>query len=164
MIRPESFRPENLRRELGAPLFAIQGELNRIFDEYWRPIAAAGAAARPVSPAETDTGGWMPAIDLSETDNEIVLRVDLPGVDPGQVELSVSGDVLNISGNPTAPTGDEGRPLVRERPAGHFARKVSLPSKVDVEGISAEVRQGVLTVRLPKQEGPKPRTIPILPA
>ncbi len=81
------FRPREWRREFSVPLQALQGELNRLFEEYWDPERAAPAQA----PTDLETPAWAPAVDLDETPHELVLRVDLPGVDPAGVDLSLTG-------------------------------------------------------------------------
>ncbi|MBY0396342.1 MAG: Hsp20/alpha crystallin family protein, partial [Thermoleophilia bacterium] len=82
------------------------------------------------------------------------------GVDPSDIDLSVTGTVLTIRGLKPA---DENEPpaLLRERHYGPFHREVSLPGAFDFEATHADVRHGVLTIRLPKREAARPRTIPV---
>jgi HSP20 family protein len=154
------FRPAEWRREWAAPLQALQGELNRLFEEYWDPERAA----RRQGPTDIEPPAWSPAIDLEESPHELVLRVDLPGVDPSGVDLSLTGNVLTLRGERAGSSPAEGATEhLHERPSGPFLRHVTLPEQVAPEGIQAEYKQGVLTVRLPRQDKARPRTIPIQP-
>ena len=154
-------RPGTWRRELNIPLQSIQSELNRLFEEYWQPQAGGPVAGTPTDLA---TAVWTPAIDLSETPTELVLAVELPGVDPTTIDLSLTGNVLSLRGEKVAAEVPDGHTRVRERPVGSFHRQVTLSEAVDFDRVHAEAKFGVLTVRLPKQEAARPRTIPIQPA
>jgi HSP20 family protein len=154
-------RPGTWRRELTVPLQSLQSELNRLFEEYWQPAATGAAGA---SPTDLATAVWTPAIDLSETPTELVLVVDLPGVDPSKIDLSLTGNVLSLRGEKVGVEVSNGHNRVRERPVGTFHRQVTLTEAVDFDRVLAEARNGVLIVRLPKQEAALPRTIPIQPA
>lgn len=168
-------RPGVWRRELVVPLQSIQAELNRLFDEYWRPPGEPGpeptsstAAADPAGPAAAASAGWTPAIDLWESPTELTLVVDLPGVDPASIDLSLAGSVLSLRGSkgsatsPPASASPRGR--IRERSAGAFHRQVTLVDEVDFDRVEAQAKDGVLTVRLPKRAAGVPRTITIQPA
>jgi HSP20 family protein len=154
------FRPSEWRRVLAVPLQALQGELNRLFEEYWDPERPASPGR---SPTDLDTAAWVPAIDLDETPVGLVLRVDLPGVDPSSVDLSLTGSTLTIRGEKPDSSPTEATERMRERPVGAFLRHVTLPEAVAFEGVQAECKHGVLTVRLPKPNHARPRTIPIRP-
>ena len=173
-------RPGVWRRELAVPLQSIQIELNRLFDEYWRPPGAPetgpttpptpGATARPT---EMASGVWTPAIDLWETPTDLTLVVDLPGVDPASIDLSLAGNVLSLRGEKLAATVQPGqksapavapRGRVRERSVGSFHREITLVDEVDFDRVEAQSKDGVLTVRLPKRDVGQPRTITIQPA
>ncbi len=154
-------RPGIWRRELAVPLQSLQSELNRLFEEYWQPPGGGPAAS---SPTDLATAVWTPAIDLSETPSELVLVVDLPGVDPSSIDLSLTGNVLSLRGEKAAFEVADGHNRVRERPAGLFHRQITLTEAVDFDRVQAEAKNGVLTVKLPKQEAARPRTIPIQPA
>lgn len=177
-------RPGIWRRELAVPLQSIQAELNRLFEEYWQfPNAPAGPTGsdpslgqgprRSAAPTATDAEGngpafWTPAIDLWEAPGELILAVDLPGVDPSAIDLALTGNILAIRGTRGTSSAEDHakstRGRVRERPAGAFYRQVTLMDDVDFERIEAQARDGVLTVRLPKRDSAQARTIPIQPA
>jgi HSP20 family protein len=153
-------RPTQWRREFSAPLHALQSELNRLFDEYWNPSRVG-----PVQPPPTDIepAAWIPAVDVIETPQEVIVLAELPGVDPASIDLSVTGNVLSLRGEKRAGDFPDGSGSVRERLFGAFHRQVSLPGEVNFEGVQAEARDGVLKVRLPKQEEARRRKIPIQP-
>jgi HSP20 family protein len=156
-------RPGTWRRELTVPLQSLQSELNRLFEEYWQP--QAGVSTTQAHPTDLSTSVWTPAIDLSETPTELVLVVDLPGVSPSTIDLSLTGNVLSLRGEKaTSVEVTGGHVRVRERAVGSFHRQVTLTEAVDFDRVQAEAKDGVLTVRLPKQEAARPRTIPIHPA
>jgi HSP20 family protein len=152
-------RATQWRREFAAPLHALQNELNRLFEEYWNPRMGAGQRPTDLEPA-----AWTPVLDVIETPSEVVILAELPGVDPATIDLSVTGNVLSLRGEKKSPEIPEGSGSVRERVFGCFHRQVSLPGEVNFEGVQAEARDGVLRVRLPKQEEAKRRTIPIRPS
>ena len=154
-------RPGIWRRELAVPLQSLQGELNRLFEEYWQPNGPAGPAAGPTDIASPV---WTPALDLFETPTELVLMVDLPGVKPDSIDLSLTGNVLSLRGEKPVVEVEGGHGRSKERALGAFHRQVTLTEAVDFDRVHAEAKDGVLTVRLPKQEAARARTIPIQPA
>jgi HSP20 family protein len=154
-------RSTQWRREFSAPLHALQNELNRLFEEYWNPASRVGSGPPPT---DLEPIGWSPLLDVIETPQEILLLAELPGVDPATIDLSVTGNVLSLRGEKRAGDNPEGAGSLRERQFGPFHRQVNLPSEVNFDGVQAEVRDGVLKVRLPKQEEARRRTIPIRPS
>jgi HSP20 family protein len=151
-------RSTQWRREFSAPLHALQNELNRLFEDYWNPGRVGGAQPPPT---DLEPAAWSPVLDVIETPQEIVVMVELPGVDPASIDLSVTGNVLSLRGEKRFGEIPEGSGSVRERQFGPFHRQVSLPGEVNFEGVQAESRNGVLKVRLPKQEEARRRSIPI---
>ena len=99
-------------------------------------------------------------IDLYRTGDHWVLLCDLPGVDPGSIDVGVDGRVLTIRAQRTARTEDV-EWLAQERPTGVFARQLTLGNGVDVEGIEASYTDGVLALTLPVAEAAKPRRIEV---
>lgn len=107
-----------------------------------------------------ETQNWVPALDVWETDSEVVYAFDLPGVLEDKVSIEVKDDTLSISAERErhAETSDDG--FYRfERRYGTFARAVGLPQGVDQDHIAARYENGVLEIRVPKPEEQKPRTI-----
>jgi len=105
---------------------------------------------------------WVPHADVVEFEEQVVVHVDLPGVDPQTVEILLVGNMLTVKGNQPTPPSRAGETVHRrERPTGTFSRSIALPVAVDAEKVSADSKNGVLTVTLAKEERVKPRHIPI---
>jgi len=123
--------------------------MDRLFDEVWTPtIWHEHRYAFPV--------------DLYETDDSVVAKAALPGVNPDEVEVSVNDDLLTIKAEAKHEKKDEREHyLRRELSYGAFSRTVQLPASVDSEKASAEYEGGVLTITLPKLEGDRARTIKV---
>jgi len=112
--------------------------------------AQSGAVAAP--------GIWRPAIDLGEQEDSVLIRVELPGVRPDQVRLSLRGKTLHIEGrkersSPSSPSGGQLRFLCLERSYGIFSLALSIGWQINREGISARMSDGILDIRLPKRGG-----------
>ena len=106
--------------------------------------------------------GWVPALDFAETPETYVVNVELPGVDPKEVEISIEDGRLEISGEKNAEEREEKQGWFRvERNHGSFHRAVELPGAVDTGKVKAEASNGVLTITLPKHEESKARKIPV---
>lgn len=104
----------------------------------------------------------FPQVNLWANGDEAVLTAELPGVDPGKVDISVMGDELTLQGEREAAKPEEGTVCHRcERKAGKFSRSLELPFEVDGDKVSARYEQGVLTVHLPRLEHTKPKRIQI---
>jgi HSP20 family protein len=101
---------------------------------------------------------FLPQTDIFETSEALTLVLEMPGVDKGSVEVKVENDVLNIEGRVDFSKYDGLQPLYTEYNVGHYARSFRLSSKIEQEGISAELRDGVMTLVLPKAEKAKART------
>ncbi len=110
------------------------------------------------------TAGWVPAVDIREFGDRYHLFVDLPGVDPQGVEITLDNGVLNITGERTLAEIPEGEKAVShrtERGYGRFHRRFTLPDSIDAENVKAVDRHGVLEVTLPKQAKAQPKRIQI---
>ncbi len=105
---------------------------------------------------------WAPAVDIFETENELVLRADLPDVELKDIDVRIENQTLTIAGERKFETQDAGKAFHRiERSYGNFVRSFSVPSAFDTEKIGAEYKNGVLTVSLPKKEAAKPRQVKV---
>jgi HSP20 family protein len=105
---------------------------------------------------------WVPSADVIEADEQVVVRVDLPGVDPDTIDILLTGNMLTVKGDaPLAPPLKGETRHRHERPTGAFSRSLPLPVAVDPEKVSADTKNGVLTVTLAKEDRIKPRQIPI---
>jgi HSP20 family protein len=136
-------------RELGA----LQSEMNRLFNTaYDSPAGNGGGTLRR----------WMPAMDVLETGDHFLLRLDLPGVTQDQVSIELDDQTLTISGERSfeREASKEGFQRV-ERASGAFQRSLTLPQGIDPEAIAAAFDNGVLEVTIPKPEERKPRRIQI---
>lgn len=107
------------------------------------------------------TSDWAPAVDILERDDRYVLTADVPGVEPGQIEINMENGCLSIRGERPL-NGDDRKAYKRiERPRGTFYRRFSMPDSADASRISAKSRNGVLEITIPKQEKLQPRRIAI---
>jgi HSP20 family protein len=105
---------------------------------------------------------WAPAVDIYETENELVLKADLPDVDLKDIDVRVENQTLTISGERTFEKNDTTKGYHRiERNYGSFVRSFSVPNTFDTENIAAEFKNGVLSVTLPKKEAAKPRQVKV---
>ncbi|MFO8014345.1 MAG: Hsp20/alpha crystallin family protein [Phycisphaerae bacterium] len=104
---------------------------------------------------------FLPATDVYESDEDLTLVAEMPGVTPDGLDVTVEDNVLVIRGEPSAPPEEEGDVLLKEFEVGPFYRAFQLPADYDTEHIEAHIRQGVLTLRLPKSERLKPRRIEV---
>jgi HSP20 family protein len=131
----------------------LQDEINRLFG------TVNG------NDSSSATASWVPAVDIHEYTDRFELYLDIPGVDPDRVELTLEDDVLALSGErlEQGAQRDRDEPIFRrtERGHGHFYRRFVLPDTVDGEKVKATGRNGVLTVTIPKQAKAMPRRIQI---
>lgn len=106
---------------------------------------------------------WIPAVDLSETQEAFHIEMDLPGMPEDGIDVTVDQGVLTVRGRRTRVNADSdtGRALLRERPAGEFLRQFSLPDSADVTEVDARLVQGVLRVRIGKRQAALTRRIPV---
>ena len=135
-------------------LAALQNEMCRWMNQF----ASPGTATGPGNGSST----WLPAVDVWETENELVLSFDLPGIPEDKIAVELDDNVLTVSGERERTQEHSGDRFYRfERRYGTFSRSVTLPSGVNEESIKADYKDGVLEVRVPKPEEPKPRKIQI---
>ncbi|MDQ7784140.1 MAG: Hsp20/alpha crystallin family protein [Desulfomonilaceae bacterium] len=106
--------------------------------------------------------GFHPAIDISETDDEIVVKGEIPGIDPKDMDISLTGRVLSIKGEKKEEKEEKQEGTYRkERRFGSFSRSFTVPSEIREDKIEAKFDNGVLTIRLPKKETAKKTSIKI---
>jgi len=138
----------------GGPLGKLHDEMDdlfgRFFEDWGWPLARA------------HRGAWWPAIDIADKDDAIVVKAELPGLKSEDIEISVSDNVLTISGEKKESTEEKGENFYHvERRYGTFHRDIALPAGVDADKVDAAYRDGVLTVKVPKTEKAKPRRVEI---
>ena len=141
-----------------ATLADFRTEMNRLFEGFFsRPLAA---------PSWFDTiepGQWLPAVDMAETEQSIRVRAELPGIDPKDVDVSVSEDRLVIAGEKKSAKEETGNGWThRESSYGSFTRSIPLPESVDPAKVTARYDKGVLTVELAKSPASTARKVPVL--
>ena len=127
-------------------LFTLQDRMNRLFEE------AARRGARE-DEGEIERADWIPAADVYEEAGRFVITLDLPGIRRDALDVNLDDGRLTIRGERATREGVE--PRRSERPHGRFARTFSLPDAVDRHAITADYKDGVLTLHLPKRAEPK---------
>jgi len=134
-------------------LVRVQDRMNRLFED---------AIGRPTEDADFFAGAWTPVVDILETANDIVLRAELPGMKADEVDIRIENNTLTLRGERKFEVNDEKTNYHRrERTYGVFSRSFTLPSTVEQDKVSAEFRDGILQVSLPKKEETKPKQISI---
>ncbi len=130
------------RREPTDLFGQLHRDIDRLFDEVWRGFDVPGFAA---------DGRLTPRIDLAETDKEIEVTAELPGLDEKDVEVTLADGLLTIKGEKKSERTEEGKDIyVSERSYGSFQRVVQLPQGVDTDKVAADFSKGVLTVKVLK--------------
>jgi len=148
MALPSLRRPRyrGMRRR-GDLLSPFEREMNRLFDDFW---------LSPFREMEQWTGGYLPPVNVRETNGEVVAEVELPGMSEKEIDITVNRDTMRISGEKKQKeeTKEENYYCV-ESSYGSFDRLVDLPAEVDEEKAEAEFKNGVLTVKMPKSQEAK---------
>ena len=128
----------------------LHEQLNRVFGEGFN------------RQEESNLTTWAPAVDIMETEHELVVKADLPDIDPKDLDIRVENNILTIRGERKFEKQvNDGNYLRVERAYGSFARSFSLASTVNTEAIKAEYQNGVLTLHIPKREEAKPKHIKV---
>ena len=143
IVRWDPFRDLNM----------LQDRMNRLFDDAGRPWRTDEPAA---------TTSWSPSVDIFETEGEIVVKAELPGMDRKDIQLNLENNVLSLRGERKfqKETKDDNYHRI-ERSYGVFSRSFSIPATVDEERIRADYKDGVLKIVLPKKDQAKPKQIKI---
>ena len=132
----------------------IRDEIDRMFDEFFGTL-----------PERLTTGlenVWTPSVDISETDNDIIVTAELPGVKKDDIKISLQDNVLTLRGEKKQEKEEKNENFHRvERTYGMFQRSFTLPAPVDANKIKARFKDGVLKITLPKTEEAKMKEIPI---
>ena len=136
---------------IGLP--TLQKEMDRLLERFWEPkwdeFPALG-------------GEWAPSLDLSETKDALMVKAEIPGIEPKEIEVSLQDQVLTIKGEKKQEKQEKDEHYFRmERAYGAFVRSIRLPVPVAGEKVAAAFKNGVLTVTLPKTPAAKGTTIPI---
>jgi HSP20 family protein len=151
----KSLIPIGRERSLAAqPFFSLQREIDRLFDDFTRGFPAFTAAA--------NGGKMMPVTDVTESDKDIEITAELPGLEEKDVKIDLSGNLLTIRGEKKAETEQKDKNVrMIERSYGAFERTIELPDGVDPDAIKATISKGVLTVTVPKPAPAQAKTIEV---
>lgn len=130
-------------------LLDLRSRMNRLFDDFFeRPFSLS-----PFFGESAFMGEFAPSIDLSETDQELTISAELPGMEPEDIHITLERNTLTISGEKRAEKEEEGKRFYRvERSYGRFRRSIALPEGIDENKIDASFKRGVLKVKLPKTD------------
>jgi len=140
-------------RDLATELVDLQKEINRMFDRFFRGFE---------DEEEIRVTTWSPRVDISETDDEYIVRAEVPGVSKDDIKVTIKDNVLTISGEKKQEKEAKGENFHRiERVYGSFTRTFTLPGAVKVDKVEAKFKDGVLTIKLPKVEEAKPKEIEV---
>ena len=124
----------------------------RLFEDAFTRMLSEPRTGRP----------WSPAVDIYETEHELVLKADVPDVELKDIDVRVENQTLTLKGERKFQQESSSKGYHRiERGYGEFVRSFAVPSTVDTEKVSAEYQNGVLTVKLPKKDAAKPRQIKV---
>ena len=139
-----------IRWEPAREMMTLREAMDRLFDDaFTRPISMTGNLS-------------LPAIDMYQTDDELVVKAAVPGVKAGDVQISVTGDVLSIKGETRLKEESKDKAWHnREQRWGSFERRIMLPTDVVADKAKAEFEDGILTITLPKAEEVRPKTITV---
>lgn len=138
------------RTQAGVP--TIARDFDDVFDRFFNaPLAFPALSYEPIRKAMEGT--WMPAIDLTETEKEFILRAEIPGIPKENLDVHLEGDVLTLTGHREKKTTEKDENMLwEEREVGKFVRTLRLPKAVEANKVEAVYQDGILTVRVPKAE------------
>ena len=141
-----------IRWEPMRDMVTLRDAMDRLFDEaFTRPWGLDGGR-----------GAGMPAVDMYQTADDVILKVAVPGMKPEDVQISVTGDTLTVKGETREETDNKEKAYhIREQRWGSFERTITLPTAVRSDKAQAEFENGILNIRLPKAEDVKARTITV---
>ncbi|MGQ9856231.1 MAG: Hsp20/alpha crystallin family protein [Fervidobacterium sp.] len=131
------------RNDLFEPFMELQKEIDRLFSDFVRPFRSEFE--------------FLPKVDAYETEDKVVLELELPGVKKDELKITVEDGVLRITGEKKTERDEKGRNYrIVERSFGKFERSFIIPDYVDMKGITAKYTDGVLTLEMPKKKEEKP--------
>jgi HSP20 family protein len=156
LSKPNLLNPADLKEQENA-LASLQRRVNGVFDEFYRECGIIPAS-------ESEAPPWLPPVDVTEDSARIYISVELPGVDRGDLNITLNGDVLTIRGNKSETRAHGSKaPWRRERIFGSFERQIGLPCDAQTDSIEAHFESGVLAISVLKQRVAQdhPKTIPV---
>ena len=129
---------------------SMRKDMDRLMDEFFS------------APSTVKSGWGLPMIDLYQTDDDVVVKATLPGLDPEDLDIQVIGDTLTIRGELKKESEEKEKTYhIRENQYQSFSRSVTLPTMVKADKANAEMKNGVLTLTLPKADETKPKVITV---
>jgi HSP20 family protein len=138
-----------------APLNRLQSEMDRLFDTFFRePLSGVQWPWR-------ERGTWMPTVDVSETENEVTVRAELPGIDPQDLDVSILGNQLMLSGEKKESTEQKQKGYYHSETRYGSFRTIPLPQGVDTGEVEAKYENGVLTLSMKKLPEAVPKKIEV---
>lgn len=133
------------------PVTALRDEMNRLFDNFW---------SGDFLPERFPFARAFPSLDVTETEEEVIVRAEVPGLEAKDIEVTLSGSVLTLRGEKKEEKEENEKNVHhREVRYGSFSRSVQLPAVVESEKVSAECKKGVLRITLPKTEKERAKKI-----
>ena len=143
------------RRDTANPTALLRREMERLFEDVFGHDWG-------LEPILGESRGWAPALDVAETDDAIVVSAEVPGMEPSEIDVTVTGDLLTIKGEKKEEKEEKRTAYHRvERRHGSFERTAPIPAEADPDEISATCKNGVLTVTLPKKEKSRRKSMKI---
>lgn len=143
----------------GSPLPAVsslRSEVDRLFDRFF---------SEPWGGMLSGSAAWMPSLDIAELDGKVVVKAEIPGVEPKDLDISLSGNTLFLRGEKRDERQEKGEHYYHaERSFGSFERALELPSGIDPEAIQAEYDNGVVTISIKREQESARRKIPVVVA
>jgi HSP20 family protein len=138
-------------------LVRLQREVNRLFDDSSR---GAGNGRAPAETASART--WAPMVDICEDANEILFKIEIPGLKQDDIDIELTGETLTVKGERKFEDTDRKENYIRvERAYGKFQRSFTIPVPVNHEAVRASYRDGVLEIHVPKAEAVKPKKVQV---
>jgi HSP20 family protein len=137
--------PKKMRREVERlpTRFSLAREMGGLFPELFEDIGTMKSARDE----------WVPSLDIAETETDVMIKAEVPGIDPKELDISVSDNILKIKGEKKEEKEEKTKSFHRcERSYGSFTRSVTLPAEVDASEIEAKAKDGILTITIPKHE------------
>ena len=151
LTRWEPFGSIRRRGNLFNDLNSIQQEMNHLFDEFFGERHS-----------ELAQGNWIPVVDVSESDTNLVVRAELPGMTEDDIDLNLQDNVLTLTGEKKQELDKQKENFHRvERSYGSFSRSFTLPGTLKLDEVTATFKEGILEISLPKSEEAKPKKIEI---
>jgi HSP20 family protein len=144
-VIPSEKKSVPVKREEYHPFSLLREEMNTLFDNFFRGFE--------IEPFRSRFGAFSPSIDVKESDTDISVTAELPGMNDKDIDVSLTRDSLTIKGEKKEEKEEKGKDYYRmERSFGSFSRTIPLPSEIATDKVKAEFKKGLLTVTLPKTE------------